>query len=137
MNIKEKATRLHERGFNCAQSVLGACEAYTGLTEAAALAVSCGFGGGLRCGEVCGAVSGGVMALGLVCPYQKEGDQEAKDKIANLAVAYTDAFRKRFGHLRCEELKGDKSRCPVYIEYAAELAETMIQQEKNGGRAEA
>ena len=134
MSIRETATEFHDRGFNCAQSVLCACGRYTGLTEDTALAVSCGFGGGLRCEEVCGAVSGGVMALGLVFPYMREGDAAAKDRIAELAKAYTAAFQARFGHLRCEQLKGDKSNCPVYIEYAAELAEKMIQETKNGGR---
>ena len=55
MGAKEKATALHMRGFNCAQSVLGALGEYTGLDEATALSVACGFGGGVSCGEICGA----------------------------------------------------------------------------------
>ena len=51
MDVKKLATEYHEKGFNCAQSVLCACGAYTGLDEKTALAVSGGFGGGLRCGE--------------------------------------------------------------------------------------
>ena len=45
MDIREKAEKLHKSGFNCAQSVLGACGEYTGLDENTALAVSAGFGG--------------------------------------------------------------------------------------------
>ncbi len=123
----EKANALHERGFNCAQSVLASCSDYTGLDEEGALGVSCGFGGGMRCGEICGAVSGGVMALGLAYPFRQEGDIPAKERINALVEEYTEAFRIRFGHLRCQELAGDKSVCPRYIAYAAELAETMIQ----------
>ena len=48
MDIREKAEKLHKSGFNCAQSVLGACGEYTGLDENTALAVSAGFGGGVR-----------------------------------------------------------------------------------------
>ena len=65
MDIKEKAEKLHKSGFNCAQSVLGACGEYTGLDDNTALAVSAGFGGGVRSGEICGAISGAVMAIGM------------------------------------------------------------------------
>ena len=95
------------------------------------MAVSAGFGGGLRCGEVCGAISGGVMALGLANPFVDTKDLEAKDRIAVLANTYATAFRERFGCLRCEELKGDKSNCNSYIAYAAQLAESMIKDEES------
>ena len=131
MGVREEATKLHESGFNCAQSVLGSCNKNFNLDEKSALALSAGFGGGLRCGEICGAVSGGVMALGLAYPFNDAKDLTAKDKIAALAKAYTSAFQEKYGCLRCEELKGDKSKCPAYIEYAAELAETMITKERD------
>ena len=133
MGVQERATELHLSGFNCAQSVLCSCAPYTGMDDRDALAVSAGFGGGLRCGEVCGAVSGGVMALSLCCPFTESRDQAAKDKIAALAVAYTGAFREHFGTLRCEVLKGDKSRCGEYINFAAQLAETMIMNNQKKG----
>ena len=130
MNVREEAIKQHANGFNCAQSVLMACREYTGMDEQTTLAVSAGFGGGLRCGEVCGAVSGGVMALGLTHPFVDPKDHEAKDRIATLAKNFAGAFRKEFGCLRCGELKGDKSNCPQYIEFAALLAESMIKNEK-------
>ena len=130
MSAKEKATAYHLRGFNCAQSVLCSCGAYTGLEEENALALSAGFGGGLRCGEVCGAVSGGVMAVGLCCRYTDEHDLQTKEHIAALSRELTGRFRERFGALRCEEIMGDKSRCPEYIEYMAALTEQTIQKIK-------
>ena len=69
MSVQEESLRLHSCGYNCAQSVLAALGSYTGLNEKTALAVSGGFGGGVRCGEICGAASGAVMALGLAFPY--------------------------------------------------------------------
>lgn len=130
MGVKEEATKQHLSGFNCAQSVLTSCRDYTGLDDQTALAVSAGFGGGLRCNEVCGAVSGGVMAVGLANPFVDAKDLEAKEKIAALTKAFCTAFQEQFGCLRCEQLKGDKSHCPAYIEFAAELAESMIQKER-------
>ena len=59
----EIAGRLFDAGSNCAQAVL---QATTGLDEPRLLAMAEPFGGGIggsKC--LCGAVSGGVMALGL------------------------------------------------------------------------
>ena len=128
MTVREKALDYHKRGFNCAQSVLCSCGAYTGLDEETALAVSGGFGGGCRCGEICGAVTGAIMAAGLCCRYSTEGDQQTKDAIAALSRALTADFRERFGALRCEEIKIDTARCNDYIAYMAERTESILSQ---------
>lgn len=128
MTVREKALDFHARGFNCAQSVLCSCGAYTGLAEETALAVSGGFGGGCRCGEICGAVTGAIMAAGLCCRYSTEGDQKTKDEIAALSRKLTGGFRESFGALRCEEIKVDTARCNEYIAYMAELAAQTIQE---------
>ena len=86
MSVRDDALRLHSSGYNCAQSVLAALGSYTGLDEKTALAVSGGFGGGVRCGEICGAASGAVMALGLAFPYADGEDSEAKARIAKLTM---------------------------------------------------
>ena len=126
MDIIEKATRLHESGFNCAQSVLCACGEYTGLDEATALAVSGGMGGGVRCGEICGAATGGVMALGACAPFNDAGDPGAKTRISALAAELTRTFKEHFGCIRCQELKASGHGCPELIAYAAQLSEKMI-----------
>ena len=128
MTVEEKANDYHNRGFNCAQSVLCSCAAYTGLDEDTALAIAGGFGGGLRCGEVCGAVSGAVMAIGLCCRYTDSSDGETKANIADLSRFLTGCFRDRFGALRCADIIGTKSNCPRYIEYMAALTEITIKE---------
>ena len=126
MGAKEKALALHGRGFNCAQSVLGALGEYTGLDEKTALAVSGGFGGGVRCGEICGACSGAVMALGLANPYTDGEDAEARGKIARAAGAFTRQFAADQGCIRCFELKRSGRPCDALIAYAAEQAEEIL-----------
>ena len=44
----------HNRGCNCAQSILAAFHEEMGLTEAQCLALAGGLGGGMRCGSICG-----------------------------------------------------------------------------------
>jgi C_GCAxxG_C_C family probable redox protein len=135
MNIGEVAASYHSKGFNCAQSVLCACGKYTGLDEKTALAVSGGFGGGLRCGEVCGAISGAVMAAGLCFPYSDSENLEAKETIAALARELTGAFREKYGAVRCEEIKVDTARCNEFIACMAELAGQVIQNRQKAPEA--
>ena len=58
----------HNRGCNCAQSILAAFHEEMGLTEAQCLALAGGLGGGMRCGSICGAISGGILVLGMLFP---------------------------------------------------------------------
>lgn len=130
MDIKELAIEYHDKGYNCAQAVLCALSDYTDLKEKTALAIAAGFGGGLRSGEVCGAISGAVMALGMSFPFTDSTDTEAKDKIAALAKECVASAREKFGCVNCSELKGDKTRCPYYIGEMAAIAEEMIKNNK-------
>lgn len=62
-NVREEAGRLFASGRNCAEAVL---QATAGVDDPQMLAMAKAFGGGIggrKC--LCGAISGGVMALGL------------------------------------------------------------------------
>lgn len=130
MNVREEALRLHSCGYNCAQSVLAAMGAYTGLDQKTALALSGGLGGGVRCGEICGAINGAVIALGLAFPYQDGKDAASRARIAKLSMALTRQFQEQFGYLRCADLKGARIPCDDLIAWSAEAAEKMILENK-------
>ena len=91
--LSDKASTKFTSGFNCAQSVLWTFAADLGLEPDAALKIACGFGAGMgRREEVCGAVTGGIMALGL-----KFGRGEAQDRSATeLAYAKTQELMRQF-----------------------------------------
>ena len=130
MGIGQDALMLHMDGYNCAQSVLASAGKLTGLDKAEALAIAAGFGGGLRCGEICGAVSSAVMALGKCFPYSDSSDHEARVKIGELTRDFCAEFKARFGGLRCEDIVGDRSHCNEYICAAAELLEKTIKENR-------
>jgi C_GCAxxG_C_C family probable redox protein len=53
-------------GYNCAQAVLYSFCEHLSFEKTTACKIACGFGAGMgRKEEACGAVSGGIMALGL------------------------------------------------------------------------
>ena len=61
--------------FNCCQSVLVSFAAELGLTEEQAFALGSNFGAGMRMGSACGALTGALMALGLMgCDEKKAAE---------------------------------------------------------------
>jgi C_GCAxxG_C_C family probable redox protein len=70
--VAERAGRLFDAGLNCTQAVL---QATTGTEEPRLLEMAAAFGGGVGGSQcLCGAVSGGVMALGLNGKGEKAGE---------------------------------------------------------------
>lgn len=122
MTHGELAVSYHPLGNNCAQCVLKACADHTGLDDETAFAVANGFGGGLRSGEVCGAISGGVMAIGLAA--QKKG----LTKINAIITEYVSEFEKEYGNVRCSDLKSNKVPCDELIRFGAETADRYIRE---------
>ncbi len=118
MGIREDAVSFHQQGCNCAQSVLASVGKYTGLDRKTALSVAAGFGGGVRSGEICGAISGAVMAIGLI--------EQDKRKVAALARDCVESFRRQFGCVRCAELKQNRVSCDALIEYGAQYIEDLM-----------
>lgn len=99
------AERLFREGYNCAQSVLLAFEDITGLEKDTALRLSSSFGGGLgRMREVCGAVSGAVMVLGLVHGYSDPENHQAKKEHYALVQEFARRFKEKNGSIICREL---------------------------------
>jgi C_GCAxxG_C_C family probable redox protein len=104
----ERALELFSQNYNCAQSVYAACATGNGLSEKQRLALAAPFGGGVaRQGELCGALTGALLALGEAC-----GGAMAADPLANRDALYlrtrqlTEAFRVAHGTVLCRELTG-------------------------------
>lgn len=104
----EKAIACFE-DFNCAQSVIATCGPELGLDRESALRVAGGFGGGMgRLGEVCGAVTGAFMVIGLKHGKSSPEDDvnETKEKAYALVYEFGNRFRACNGSILCRELLG-------------------------------
>jgi C_GCAxxG_C_C family probable redox protein len=95
----KQASELFGNGLYCSQAVLGAfCEKY-GVDEKLAFKISCGLNSGFRCADVCGAVSGAILVIGL-----KYGDDKA---VCNLKTEeYIKTFKEKNGSIICRDLLG-------------------------------
>ena len=113
MNHAEEAQRLFMEGYNCAQAVFCAFRDVTGLSTDAAARMSSSFGGGMgRLREVCGTVSGALLALGILRGYDDPADPEAKKAHYHLVQEYARRFREKNGTIVCRELLKDVPTTP-------------------------
>lgn len=103
----KKAEELFRKGFNCSQAVFTAYADMFGFDEETALKVSAGLGGG--CGrqrELCGAVSGAVMIIGLKFGATDSEDREGKQLCYEKVREFTNEFKKNNPSIVCRELLG-------------------------------
>jgi len=137
MNRIEKAVETFKSGFNCSQSIISVYGPELGLDKELALLVSSGFGGGLgRTGEVCGAVTGAIMALGLKYGYTVFSN-EAKEKVYSIVREFIARFKEKDSSILCRELLGadintpeGRERahiiCPNLVKDSAEILEEIL-----------
>lgn len=103
---EEKAERYFKSGYNCAQAVFAAFADEFQFSEETALRVSCALGGGLgRMREVCGAVSGAALALGM-----RYGSD--KDVVYPKVQEFCSKFKSEAGSIICRELLGSVDVTP-------------------------
>lgn len=110
MNRFEMAFALHEEGYNCAQAVIGAYVDRIGISEQEAYSIGAGFGGGAGTGELCGAVSGAVMVLGMMTPVDMNDPVGSKKRTTALSKEFQKRFAEKFRHLRCHDLLRDPTQ---------------------------
>ena len=141
MNQAESSFR---SGFNCAQAVLTSFAELLDTDKETLYKISNGFGGGMgRKQEVCGAVSGAIMAISLVHGRGEIDSLEKQETTYKKVRELIDAFTKEFGTITCSELlsgcnlltdegqkmfreQGLKERCCGFVRRANEITETII-----------
>lgn len=101
-----KAKELFEQRYHCSQAVLAAFAVELGLTEKQALKLGGCFGGGMCKGEVCGACTGALMALGMKYGQCELDDLNSRIKTNDVTVKFLEQFRKENGSYICRELLG-------------------------------
>ena len=142
----------------CSQAALKALQDSLGIGDNLTFKAASGLAGGVaRMGEICGALTGGIMAISLA--YGRDKLEEAvtsKDylKAIELSIRLFEKFKEEFGSVRCFDiqkklfgrsfdLKKEEDRqefikaggygpegCPKVVKKAAMLAAEIILKEK-------
>ena len=129
---KEYALSKFPSDYNCAQSVLRAFAGDFGTEEDEIVKIASGFGSGIATGQICGAVTGAVMAIGLYTA-DIEDRVERKNKTYGLVREFLKRFQSKNGSTECAALLGynisnseemktipqsklPKAACPKFVE---------------------
>ena len=107
MDYGARAKALFLEGYNCSQAVFLACTDDLGLSREVRARLASSFGGGMGgMRQVCGAISGMMMALGLRYGYSDPADKAAKASQYETIRALADEFQTEKGSIICRELLG-------------------------------
>lgn len=142
MSRVDDAAQLFSDGASCSQAVFAAFAPSFGVDPGEALRLASGLGGGMRIGGACGAATGALLVLGLMCA----GDDGTQDRSA--VTAAVETFYARFleqvgatdcpGILGCDLRSPDgrdimrerglrESRCLPAVRAAAGILEQMLE----------
>lgn len=145
MSRTEKALSYFNNQFNCAQSVFTSFGPDLGLSEDECLKIATAFGAGMgKQQQVCGAVSGALMALGLKYGKASNDPEEKKEETYHKAEDFLKAFESKNGSIHCKQLLQGlnmndekelqklnqlglfETSCESYIKHAVELTDLLI-----------
>lgn len=99
------ADELHGQKFSCSQSVLAAFADDLGLDRDAALGLGAGFSGGLGGrGEICGALTGAIMAAGMKHGWRRGDDSDARAATEWVVNRLVERFEESHGSTICRDL---------------------------------
>jgi C_GCAxxG_C_C family probable redox protein len=96
-----------------------------------------------RTGQMCGAVNGALLVIGLAHGSTAADDAAGKEKTYAVTRGFWSRFKERHGSLLCRELLGVdigtpagrevamrsglfKTRCPMFVRDAAEIVEQLL-----------
>jgi len=145
LSHSEKAVAYFAKEMHCSQSILAAFADECKITEAQAFKLGSCFGAGMRKGNVCGAVTGALMVLGLLYGEEEIGDFDARARTNKLNDLMIDTFNQRYGSCLCNQLlkcdisteegkqkaRDDKlftEFCPKMVAGAVEILEEIIKE---------
>lgn len=101
----QQAVEYFESGYNCSQAVFMAYSDKYGIDSETAARLSTSFGGGMgRLREVCGAVSGMFLVLGLQYPFIDTKDKAAKNTNYKAVQRTANEFKSQMGSYICADL---------------------------------
>ena len=140
MSTAKLALEIFDSGLTCSEAVAIAGMKRLGRQSDLVPRIATGFGGGLsRTKSVCGALTGGVLALSAAFGRDKLGDD--RDVLVSKVQTLVEGFRARFGSDNCFALTGldfnDPAaqaiyrqrvhvQCRSYVEYVCERLDDLL-----------
>jgi len=143
-NRAGEAVAAFSKGYSCSMAIFSAYAPDLGLDPETAVKIASAFGAGVaKTGEICGAVWGELMVIGLTQELEAIRDPASRENVYSLAKRFIDEFTARNGSVTCTDLVGyDLSdpkqfaearekkvfatRCPGLVRDAGEILEGLL-----------
>jgi len=101
----QQAVSFFEHGYNCSQSVFMAYSDLYGIDQETAAKLATSFGGGMgRLREVCGALSGALLVLGMQYPFVDVSNRKSKNDNYKVVQRVAKDFKLEMGSYICADL---------------------------------
>lgn len=118
----------YDKDFNCAEAMLRACNEYYELgVSHDDMRLAAGLGGGVQIKEICGALTGAVLACGKL--YVRERAHES-EVLKTIVSDFLQRFSDEHGTLSCDKLRDlyhtEQTGCRKTVELAAQLFEQVV-----------
>jgi len=114
--VARRSGELFSQGLCCSESVLQAVAESRGIQSELIPKIATGLCGGIsRSGNICGAVSGGVLAIGLCFGRSQPG--QSPEETGRRVRAFLAKCEQRFGSTNCEKLIGCRLDTPEGQEF--------------------
>ncbi|NLW46033.1 MAG: C_GCAxxG_C_C family protein [Firmicutes bacterium] len=105
MTKSEVAEAKFLEGYNCAQAVCYSFGDDLNFDKNLAMKLACGFGAGMgRNEEVCGAVSGGIIVIGMIYGRGEGQDRSLMEQTYEKTRELMKRFKEKQGSFICREL---------------------------------
>ena len=118
---EEDVLKQFGQGFDCSQVVLSHFADQCGIEGTLAKRVAAAFGGGMWKGRTCGAVSGALMAIGLLFGHTEPDDRETKQAMLDKKAEFEKRFQEQYGCCVCREILGYDLSTPEGMQKIGEL----------------
>jgi len=151
IQVAQRSEELFQQGFCCAESVLQAIAESRGIKSELIHRIATGLCGGIaKTGGICGAVSGGVLAINMLAGRNSAG--QSTEANVRLVRVFLSEFETKFGATNCERLIGCRldtpegqrffkesklreKKCQIFTKEAAGMVSAILEQEdQNHGR---
>jgi C_GCAxxG_C_C family probable redox protein len=120
--LSQKAAAYFKGGYNCAQSVLLALSEHISPQSKNEVIpkIAAGFGSGVGgCGSICGALVGGVMAIGIEYG-SNDADPKKRLEAGKYAKKLYSQFEAQHGCVLCRDLKANRKACTLLVQSVVE-----------------
>ena len=123
--------------IDCGSVVAMQFEEETGKSKSDLMKACGGFGGGLFCGETCGAIAAANVVISMIYGVDTKGDEEGKVELIKKVTEFNDKMHEKHASFLCRNLLGSDLQtaaesgrmmefCPLFCKEVAENLKDVL-----------